>query len=84
MCPGRRCGECGSSQRPFPELAAREREELDLVARHLPDPQIAARLGVRATTVRNHVSSIVAKLQVADRSAAADLAQRSGSGRKRR
>jgi DNA-binding NarL/FixJ family response regulator len=69
---------------PFPELTAREREVLDLVARHLPNPQIAARLGVSAKTVRNHVSSIFAKLQVADRSAAADLAQRSGLGGKRR
>ena len=69
---------------PFPELTAREREVLDLVARHLPNPQIAARLGVSAKTVRNHVSNIFAKLQVADRAAAADLAQRSGLGEPRR
>lgn len=65
---------------PFPELTPREREVLDLVARHLPNPQIAQRLGLSAKTVRNHVSSIFAKLQVADRAAAATLAQRSGLG----
>lgn len=65
---------------PFPELTPREREVLDLVARQLPNPQIAHRLGLSAKTVRNHVSSIFAKLQVADRAAAAALAQRSGLG----
>jgi DNA-binding NarL/FixJ family response regulator len=65
---------------PFPELTSREREVLDLVARHLPNPQIAQRLGLSAKTVRNHVSSIFAKLQVADRAAAAALAQQSGLG----
>ena len=69
---------------PFPELTVREREVLDLVARHLPNPQIAARLGLSTKTVRNHVSNIFAKLQVADRAAAADLAQRSGLGETRR
>lgn len=63
---------------PFPELTPREREVLGLVAQQLPNPQIAARLGVSAKTVRNHVSSIFAKLQVADRGAAAELAQRAG------
>ena len=65
---------------PFPELTPREREVLDLVARHLPNPRIAARLGVSSKTVRNHVSSIFAKLQVADRAAAAALAQQAGLG----
>ncbi|MFC5996222.1 response regulator [Pseudonocardia hispaniensis] len=65
---------------PFPELTVREREVLDLVARHLTNPQIAARLGVSGKTVRNHVSNIFAKLQVADRAAAAALARRSGLG----
>ena len=65
---------------PFPELTARELEVLELVAKHLPNPQIAARLGLSAKTVRNHVSNIFAKLQVADRATAAELAQRSGLG----
>ncbi|TKJ30542.1 DNA-binding response regulator [Blastococcus sp. CCUG 61487] len=65
---------------PFPELTAREREILDLVARGLSNPQIAARLQVSGKTVRNHVSNVFAKLQVADRATAAELAQRSGLG----
>ncbi len=70
----------GPSSPPFPELTAREREVLDLVAQHLTNPQIADRLGVSGKTVRNHVSSVFAKLQVADRAAAAALARRSGLG----
>ncbi|SEO91934.1 response regulator [Trujillonella endophytica] len=65
---------------PFPELTAREREVLDLVARHRTNPQIADALGVSSKTVRNHVSNVFAKLQVADRATAAEVAQRSGLG----
>ncbi|MGY1745388.1 response regulator [Blastococcus sp. SYSU D00695] len=68
------------SRPPFPELTAREREVLDLVARHRTNPQIADALGVSSKTVRNHVSNVFAKLQVADRATAAELAQRSGLG----
>ncbi|WP_029432735.1 response regulator transcription factor [Blastococcus sp. URHD0036] len=68
------------SQPPFPELTAREREVLDLVARHRTNPQIADALGVSSKTVRNHVSNVFAKLRVADRATAAELAQRSGLG----
>ncbi len=65
---------------PFPELTAREREVLDLLARRLTTPQIAARLGLSAKTVRNHVSHLLAKLQVTDRATAATLARRAGLG----
>lgn len=68
------------SEPPFPELTAREREVLELVARHRTNPQIADALGVSSKTVRNHVSNVFAKLQVADRATAAELAQRSGLG----
>ncbi|WP_409331801.1 response regulator [Trujillonella humicola] len=68
------------SEPPFPELTAREREVLDLVARNRTNPQIADALGVSGKTVRNHVSNVFAKLQVADRAAAAEMAQRSGLG----
>ena len=44
----------------FPELTEREREILALVAQHLTNPEIAARLRLSPKTVRNHVSNIVA------------------------
>jgi DNA-binding NarL/FixJ family response regulator len=64
----------------FPELTAREREMLDLVAQGLNNPEIAARLGISLKTVRNHISNILAKLQVADRSAAIVRARKAGLG----
>jgi DNA-binding NarL/FixJ family response regulator len=54
----------------FPELTDREREVLELIALGDPNPVIARKLGVRPKTVRNHVSNVFTKLQVADRAAA--------------
>ncbi|GAA0363474.1 response regulator transcription factor [Micromonospora fiedleri] len=62
----------------FPELTAREREILTLIAQHLTNPQIAARFGLSTKTVRNHVSNIFAKLQVADRAQAISMAREQG------
>ena len=53
----------------FPELTDREREVLDLVAAGREQPELAAALVLSPKTVRNHVSNIFAKLQVADRAA---------------
>lgn len=61
-------------------LTVREREVLDLVARNLTNSQIAARLGLSGKTVRNHVSNVLAKLQVADRAQATALARHAGLG----
>jgi DNA-binding NarL/FixJ family response regulator len=69
------------SSTPFPQLTAREREILDLLALGLPNATIAARLGVAAKTVANNVSSIFTKLQVADRAQAAARARDAGLGR---
>ncbi|MFG2036536.1 response regulator [Dactylosporangium sp. NPDC048998] len=63
---------------PFPELTQRERQILALIARHLTNPQIAERLGVSQKTVRNHVSNIFTKLQVADRAQAIVIARDAG------
>ncbi|MEV6930214.1 response regulator transcription factor [Dactylosporangium sp. NPDC051485] len=63
---------------PFPELTQRERQILAHIARHLTNPQIAERLGVSQKTVRNHVSNIFTKLQVADRAQAIVLAREAG------
>ncbi|WP_205624527.1 response regulator [Actinomadura flavalba] len=70
--------EPAPADHPFPELTVREREILALVARHLTNPQIAERLGLSPKTVRNHVSSIFAKLQVADRAHAIMRARDAG------
>jgi DNA-binding NarL/FixJ family response regulator len=53
-----------SSNPPFPQLTAREREVLDLVARGLANQEIAHRLWISQRTVRNHVSNIFTKSQV--------------------
>lgn len=51
----------------FPQLSVREREVLDHLARGLSNQQIADLLVISPITARNHVSSILAKLQVSDR-----------------
>ncbi|WP_028065688.1 response regulator [Solirubrobacter soli] len=65
----------------FPELTDREREVLDLIAEGLPNPEIMRRLVLSPKTVRNHVSNILAKLQVRDRSEAIVRAREAGLGR---
>jgi DNA-binding NarL/FixJ family response regulator len=65
----------------FPELTAREREILDLIARGHGNQEIARRLFLSPKTVRNHISHIFAKLQVADRAHAIVRARDAGLGR---
>jgi DNA-binding NarL/FixJ family response regulator len=65
---------------PFPELTTRERDVLDLVAGGEPNAAIAGHLGLSEKTVRNNVSSIFAKLLVADRAAAVAKARDAGLG----
>lgn len=65
---------------PFPELTEREREILDLIAQGRSNAQIADDLVVSLKTVRNYVSTIFNKLQVADRAQAVDVARRKGLG----
>ena len=70
-----------SADAAFPELTARERQILDLLAAGLPNGAIGARLGVAPKTVANNVSTIFTKLQVADRAAAIIRARDAGLGR---
>jgi DNA-binding NarL/FixJ family response regulator len=65
----------------FPELTAREREVLDLLAAGLSNSGIASRLSLSVKTVGNHTSTIFAKLQVAGRAEAIVRARDAGLGR---
>ena len=65
----------------FPELTAREREILDLIARGCNNQEIARELYLSPKTVRNHISNIFTKLQVADRAQAIIRACEAGLGR---
>ena len=68
-------------QRAFPELTEREEEVLSLVAQGRSNQEIARQLFVSLKTVRNHVSNILLKLQVADRAQAVIRARDAGMGR---
>lgn len=65
---------------PFPQLTGREREVLELLAQGRANNAIAARLCLSSKTVRNHVSNILAKLQVSDRAQAIVQARDAGMG----
>ena len=65
---------------PFPELTVREREILDLVARGLDNTSVSRRLDLSPKTIRNHLSNVFTKLQVADRSQAIIRARDAGLG----
>jgi DNA-binding NarL/FixJ family response regulator len=59
-------------------LSEREREVLVLVAQGYSNREIAERLVLAEGTVKNHVSNILGKLQVENRTQAADIARRHG------
>ncbi len=64
-------GAARSATPAFPDLTPREREVLGLLADGARNSEIARQLGMTDKTVRNHVSAILMKLQVPDRTAAA-------------
>ena len=82
----RRLGQYFSAPRPdgyaeaFPELTERERGILRLLAEQRTNSEIAAQLSLAPKTVRNHVSNIFAKLQVASRADAILRARDAGLG----
>jgi DNA-binding NarL/FixJ family response regulator len=65
----------------FPELTARELEVLERIARGESNATIARHFVLSQKTVRNHVSNIFTKLQVADRAQAIVRAREAGLGR---
>jgi len=64
----------------FPELTEREHEVLELIARGNNNSTIAEQLIISPKTVRNLVSSILSKLQVASRAEAIVRAREAGLG----
>ncbi|WP_321848231.1 helix-turn-helix transcriptional regulator [Burkholderia diffusa] len=60
------------------DLTARERDVFDLLCHGLADKEIAARLGLAPNTVRNHVATIYAKLDVHSRGEAIVWARERG------
>jgi DNA-binding NarL/FixJ family response regulator len=74
------CFTAAAPAPPFPQLTGRERQVLDLLAQGRANTAIATRLSLSPKTVRNHVSNILAKLQVTDRAQAIIQARDAGLG----
>ncbi len=63
---------------PYAPLSPREMEILQYVTRGMSNKEIAGRLGISHQTVKNHMTSILHKLDVEDRTQAAVYALRNG------
>lgn len=71
-------GEFGEGPQAFTELTPRELEVLKAIAEGMTNAEIAGRLGVSDKTVKGHVSNVLSKLHLADRTQAAVYAWRQG------
>jgi DNA-binding NarL/FixJ family response regulator len=60
----------GTADEGMEDLSEREREVLDLIAAGYNNSEIAQKLVISPKTVRNHITNIFSKLQVADRAQA--------------
>jgi len=67
-----------AQEEPLATLSQREREVLTLMAEGLSNQVIGEKLAISEKTVKTHVSNILAKLGVADRTQAAVYAWKSG------
>ncbi len=65
-------------QETFSPLSPREAEILDLIIAGMSNKEIAYALGISQQTVKNHITSILAKLNLSDRTQAAIYALRRG------
>lgn len=80
MAEAFRSGLGRSSRQAFPQLTAREREVLELVARGRTNGEIAGVLFVSDKTVRNVLSATLAKIGVSSRAEAVAKARDAGIG----
>jgi NarL family two-component system response regulator LiaR len=71
-------GAKGAVFNPYTELTNREMEILRLIARGLSNSEIAESLVISENTVKGHVSNILSKLHLADRTQAAVFAWEQG------
>ena len=70
----------GNADEDLSELSDREREVLELIAAGYNNTEISHKLYISPKTVRNHITSIFSKLQVADRAHAIRRARHTGIG----
>jgi NarL family two-component system response regulator LiaR len=63
---------------PYTDLTDREMEVLKLIAKGMPNSEIAEELVISVNTVKGHVSNILSKLHLADRTQAAVYAWQQG------
>jgi DNA-binding NarL/FixJ family response regulator len=73
-------GSAARPPAPFPELTARETEVLGLISRGMTNQEMAAHFGVSLKTIQNHVSNVLGKLHVVDRTQAAIRGREAGLG----
>jgi NarL family two-component system response regulator LiaR len=71
-------GEGGEDQQLFTELTERELDVLKLIANGMTNSQIAEELVITENTVKGHVSNILSKLHLVDRTQAAVYAWQRG------
>jgi two-component system, NarL family, response regulator LiaR len=71
-------GHAGKEKDSIDQLSPREREVLQLIAEGFSNALIAEKLVISEKTVKGHVSNILAKLHIADRTQAAVMAWRKG------
>ena len=71
-------GNTSGEANPYTDLTEREREVLRLIAQGLSNAEIARALVISEKTVRAHVSNVLSKLHLADRTQAAVFAWRAG------
>lgn len=75
-------GVRGDKVNPFTELSERELEVLKLIADGMSNAEMAAKLVLSEKTIKAHVSNILSKLHLVDRTQAAVYAWREGVVRK--